>query len=130
MSEPITEEKLPLIMEKYIRKNVSSNNCWDWLGSITKDGYGQWVRGGGAHRALYELIRGKVPEGLELDHLCRKTSCVNPGHLEAVTHKENMRRIPRSNTCPRGHLFDDDNTYIRPNGNRKCKKCNAQRWHK
>jgi hypothetical protein len=69
--------------------------CWEWTGSLMTDGYGQKCHGGryvAAHRLVYEALVGPVPEGLELDHLCGNPSCVNPDHLEPVTHQENMRR--------------------------------------
>jgi hypothetical protein len=76
-----------------------------------------------AHRAVYETFVEAVPEGLELDHLCRNTGCVNPDHLEPVTHAENMRRgvwPNRSKThCPRGHLYDY--FYQQERGCRTCR---------
>lgn len=65
--------------------------CWIWTGSRSPDGYG---RHGGtyAHTLLYEAHVGPVPEGQELDHLCRVPACCNPDHLEPVTHAENVRR--------------------------------------
>lgn len=69
--------------------------CWEWTGGRDGNGYGRIRVGGrqqGAHRISYELFVGPVPTGLELDHLCRLRHCVNPGHLEPVTHAENMRR--------------------------------------
>lgn len=71
--------------------------CHVWTGTKTTGGYGQTrVRGGlrrrYAHIAAWEAVNGPVPDGLELDHLCRVTSCCNPEHLEAVTHAENIRR--------------------------------------
>ena len=62
--------------------------CWEWTGSLAQKGYGVIFYGGkpeGAHRVSYEMRYGKIPVGLELDHLCRVRNCVNPDHLEAVT---------------------------------------------
>lgn len=48
-----------------------------------------------AHRVAYELWVGPIPEGMELDHRCKVRACINPAHLEPVTHAENMRRLGR-----------------------------------
>jgi hypothetical protein len=72
--------------------------CWVWQWSLKGDGYGQAVGPNGpgkAHRIVYERLRGPIPAGLELDHLCRNPLCVNPDHLEPVTHQENLRRGSR-----------------------------------
>lgn len=71
-------------------------DCLRWTGSRTPAGYGQMSVAGrlvGVHRVAYELAVGPVPEGLEIDHLCRVRDCINPDHLEVVTHAENVRRI-------------------------------------
>jgi len=72
------------------------SECWLWHGCKTPHGYGVFQYGdavrGYAHRWAYQEAKGSIPAGLSLDHLCRNPSCVNPGHLEAVTHRENMRR--------------------------------------
>lgn len=70
-------------------------NCWEWTGYIMPSGYGLTSRDGqktSAHRANYEDFVGPIPEGYEIDHLCRNRACCNPGHLEAVTRSENQRR--------------------------------------
>ena len=84
--------------------------CWIWQGFIDDRGYGQAGRNTGAHRALYEEHVGPIPDGLEIDHLCRVTACVNPGHLEPVTRQENMRRTRRrflDGECAKGHSLAD-----------------------
>lgn len=72
--------------------------CWVWTASLGKDGYGHIHNRGAepqtmsAHRAAYIIEVGPIPDGLELDHLCLNQRCVNPKHLEPVTHLVNMRR--------------------------------------
>lgn len=107
---------------------VHQDGCWLWSGTITSRGYGQFVRGGRrepAHRVAYEVAVGPIPDGMQLDHLCRERSCVNPTHLEPVTCRENLLRgetLAAKNvaktTCPSGHTYD------RREGNRRrCSKC-------
>ena len=83
---------------KYVDK---TGDCWNWLGGSYGAGYGGFYIGGGrenrkrayAHRFAYEHHVGPIPEGLEIDHLCRNRRCVNPDHLEkAVTHQVNQLR--------------------------------------
>src|SRR5580658_5598817 len=76
---------------------VDDAPCWEWRASKRK-GYGQINRGRrgegmtNAYHALYEELRGPVPAGMDLDHLCCNPGCVNPAHLEVVTHRENLLR--------------------------------------
>lgn len=113
---------------------IQEDGCWEWVGATRGSGYGHLWFGGRirpAHQVVYEKAKGAIPDGLELDHLCRNPSCVNPDHLEAVTHKENMRRSvsPIAKTgenasCPYGHPYTAANTYWRPDGEgRQCRVC-------
>lgn len=81
------------------------------------------------HRVVYELLVGPIPEGLQLDHLCRNRVCGNPDHLEPVTNRENWirgenltARTVRNDICQRGHPFSA-NARVRPNGSRTCRAC-------
>ena len=101
--------------------------CWIWGGQQHK-GYGRYG-GRQAHRISYELLRSRIPVGLELDHVCLNTLCVNPDHLEPVTRAENMRRRAALITrCPKGHPYDEANTYSRitrrGHHQRNCRACN------
>lgn len=83
--------------ERFWKKvdKAGPNGCWVWTASLDTNGYGRFRAVNvhyGAHRFAYMLVVGSISEGLSLDHLCRNTACVNPDHLEPVTHDENMRR--------------------------------------
>ena len=100
-------------------------DCIPWLGSLFPNGYGR-LDGRVAHRVIYEALIGPVPEGLQLDHLCRNRACVNVNHLEPVTQRENIRRGSRPNQthCKRGHEYTPENTYRRgSSGARQCRAC-------
>lgn len=117
--------------------------CWLWTAYRDPMGYGR-VRVGEqiayAHRVFYEAHNGMIPSGMELDHLCRVRHCVNPYHLDAVSHRENCRRGNvgraarergrRITHCKYGHLFDVANTYRAPNGRRSCRACGRDRYYR
>lgn len=117
-------------------KVLVTESCWLWTGATDRNGYGLWsppkssgLRMGVAHRFAYMALVGPIPEGLELDHLCRTKGCVNPSHLEPVTRQENMRRVRWTKThCPNGHdLNADNNRYVRPNGHDySCRACHRE----
>lgn len=114
-----------------------TGDCWLWLGAKDLKGYGRIHIGGRkmalTHRVAYEVTVGSIPEGLQLDHLCRTPACVRPTHLEPVTPGENTRRglVPliaganmRAKThCPRGHPYDEVNTVLNTYGRRVCRIC-------
>lgn|SRR3990167_9103754 len=107
-----------------------NTGCWLWTGACRRDGYAVYKQTLG-HIATYNAVKGPVLDGLEIDHKCRVRSCVNPDHLEAVTHLENVRRGAKGpkTHCKYGHVLDANNTTIDSFG-RHCKTCargNAQR---
>lgn len=79
---------------KFWRQVMIPNACWFWIGRRGSNGYGEADCAGerSAHRAIYRMCRGPIPLGMELDHLCGVRTCVNPLHLEAVSHVENTHR--------------------------------------
>jgi hypothetical protein len=108
--------------------------CWIWTSTLNTHGYGVLQIDGRnfyAHRYAFLALRGGIPSGLELDHLCFTRACVNPDHLEPVTHRENLRRshtvanINAAKThCKRGHPLDGDNVQLTNRGrSRRCRAC-------
>jgi hypothetical protein len=119
------------------------DECWPWLGVLHGGGYGRFFLGPVgqrevyAHRFSYELAVDAIPEGMQIDHLCRNTRCVNPAHMEVVTQQENLRRgtgasalNAAKNECKNGHPFDLFNTYFDANGWRHCRACMKEREQK
>jgi len=111
----------------------ASGDCLVYKGTIDAGGYGVVMTTGKtlgmAHRFTYIATYGPIPDGLEIDHLCRNRACARPDHLEAVTHFENIQRIWRTQThCVNGHEFNAENTYFYgPTRQRKCRVCARER---
>jgi hypothetical protein len=123
------------VEDRFWSKVDKSGARWLWTAAINwPQGYGTIKVEGkmvGAHRVAYELAVGPIPDGLQLDHLCRVRQCVNPSHLEPVTQRENLMRgesVParqsRQTHCIHGHEFTPENTLIQaPNNRRQCRAC-------
>lgn len=113
---------------------VHTPECIVWPFARDSDGYSN-LRGGESvlgHRVAYRMRYGAIPQGLTLDHLCRNRACVNPAHLEPVTHQENIRRaVAARRTCIHGHELTAKNTrYYSPRPGwtkRICRRCEARR---
>lgn len=117
------------LLNYYSKIRLSPDGCMLWQGSLDKDGYGRYGKVVQmAHRLSYLINIGDLVPGLTIDHLCRVRSCVNPRHLEQVTIKENLARSVTYNStkthCPKGHDFNELNTYLSPKGERHCRPCN------
>ena len=129
--------------ERFFSYVQKTETCWNWIGGKNSDGYGHfWLgkRPFRSHRFVYELYRGKIPEGLDLDHLCRNRACVNPWHLEAVSTNVNTlrgfgqpARNARKIRCSKNHSLSGANLYIAPDGSRQCRICRVEKvrqWRK
>ena len=121
-----------------------TNTCWNWKSIINNHGYGiviQNYKRLRAHRVAYEYVKGTIPDGYQIDHICENKICVNPEHLRAVTHEEHkehtarqMRKAMLEKThCSWGHPLDNDNGYLYtgPQGRKKwkCRLCRKRYYN-
>lgn len=131
--------------ELFWSKAQRQGDCLVWTGATDSSGYGNfavWLSetkrsARSAHRVAFELVRGEIPEGCELDHLCRNILCIEPAHLDPVPHLENVRRGKRyalyeaPTHCKNGHPFTEENTYWQKGKWRSCRICgreHSRRW--
>lgn len=125
--------------DRFWPKVQKTETCWLWTGCRTARGYGRFMfnrRVQPAHRVSYQLLVGPIPEGTELDHLCRVKHCVRPEHLDPVPHQVNVQRgLAGQHTairyatrthCDKGHALTPDNLLGHVSG-RQCRRCNLDR---
>lgn len=127
----------PSAIERFWPRVNKTSTCWLWTGSTGKYGHGLFKLGDNnvpAYRFAWEQIRGPIPEGKVLDHLCRVPQCVNPEHLEPTSSGENVLRgigpgalNKRKTHCKQGHAFAGTNLRISPDGSRVCRECERQK---
>lgn len=141
---------IPTLSESQIAKFWSlvdkSGECWAWTGTPYHRGYGRFSiqsprsrrsRQFLAHRVAWTLTNGPIQDGLTLDHLCRNHGCVNPAHIEAVSHKENVLRGASPTAanaakthCAQGHAYTVENSKINRWGRRMCRQCYLEKLDK
>ena len=107
---------------------IIDSGCWEWQGRISNKGYAHffWDKSTkNAHRFSYKQYVGPLTKGLQIDHLCRNKTCVNPSHLEQVTQQVNISRIPRHTKthCKKGHEYTPENSYFYKETKRCCRIC-------
>lgn len=121
----------------FVKFVIQDDGCWIWRSSPHPRSYGYFYvdserRSQLAHRVSYEHFRGPIPDGLQIDHLCRMGGCVNPDHMEVVTNRENTLRgtagqhYSLRTHCKAGHPFDAENTILRSDAGRRCRACRTE----
>lgn len=138
-----------------LTQDLPADRCWPWLGRRGTNGYGiavwpgERTRGTTAHRMIWTLFFGDVPEGMHIDHSCHDSAactggnqcahraCVNPAHLRPLSPLDNTMRNDgpsslnaRKVECSRGHGFTPENTYTDPRGRRACRTCQRAHWRR
>lgn len=134
----ISSADLPMVrtaldIERDLLKGLDRSDpegCWIWRGDTNSNGYGRLSYSGKkryVHRWMYVLFVGLIPDGMEVDHLCKNRACANPSHLEAVSRRENIMRSDwpaaqhaRRTHCPRGHEYDRMTV-----SGRRCRACDV-----
>ncbi len=137
---PVSRKLLTRIFSKIelsAEQFYNNSPCWNWIANINNHGYGMFSYGGSkraAHTIMYRLVVGEIRSGLECDHLCRNTRCVNPAHIEPVSRRENVLRgvsgcavNARKTQCEYGHELSGKNLVLPADGSRQCRKCRNRR---
>lgn len=128
---------MPPVTEASLRKMWPHvkipDGCWEWTGAIHPKGYPVTISTDNSrnsngrvylpHRLMAHWFKHDIPDGLEIDHLCKNKRCVNPDHLEAVTHRENIHRALKRPYCYRGHPQIPENRYSYSDGKERCRPC-------
>lgn len=136
---PATTEEASIFF--WSRTKKTGTGCWEWAGYRTAAGYGQLTENGVqkyAHRTAWEKIKGPIPDGLFIIHVCDNPPCINPNHLRAATPQENSKDMVSKSRdinqnggkpfCIMGHAFSETNTYLNKKyKKRSCKKCAIRR---
>ncbi len=113
----------------------ASGDCWEWCGALRSDGYGHKYYKGkywSVHRLVWTALVGEIPDGMDIDHLCRNRKCCNPDHLEVVTRSTNLLRgarngYQRKTHCPYGHPYSGENLVVNSRNRRECRECQHRR---
>lgn len=125
-------------IEDFWQKVEKTDTCWNWKACKDRYGYGRLGHHGTsvlAHRISYELIKGMIPNGLTIDHLCKNRACVNPDHMEVVTNEVNVQRgesyQAKQTHCKRGHPLSGSNliSYRGSRGCRECKRVDCRNYY-
>lgn len=123
------------VRERLLAMREVQGDCWVWTGSPDRWGYGQMRHGGrkvGVHRLAYEVFVGPIPPGMVVMHLCDNPPCFKPEHLRVGTQRDNVidmidkgrgRSRGQSSHCRRGHPYEGNNIYWKPDGNSQCRIC-------
>ena len=136
------ETEQELTTRFFTKVEKAPSGCWEWIAGKNAYGYGQFKyptgsdNSMGAHKASYLYFYGSIPEGKQVNHHCDNRACVNPTHLYAGTHQDNMDDMvnrgrwnggmPKKEFCLKGHRIADD-AIVRAEGHRSCRKCNMAR---
>lgn len=141
------KETRPAIMRFFSHVEAIKNGCWNWVGAMKFNGYGNFSirknkvrKSYSAHRWAYINLVGDIPQGLAVDHLCRNRKCVNPSHMELVTLKENLLRgigfsgeNARKTHCKKGHPLVAVPLSRKTSAQRHCPICEREEaglWNK
>lgn len=127
-----------VLQRRLNEKSRREGECLVFYTTVQPNGYGQMWNGRRpeqAHRIAYRIAYGDIPRDTEIDHKCRNRACINPEHLQAITHKQNMHLSEtvmglnhRKTHCIRGHELKGDNLRLEPDGRRQCRACDRVRY--